>query len=64
MKTVNQSEFNNLNVSNGGRKLNQSNENSNTKKGRHLTHKGKVKGVLREKMGKQSIAWPLCQKYG
>ena len=29
-----------------------------TQKGRHTTHKSKIKRVLKEKMGKQSNAWP------
>jgi len=38
--------------------LNQSNENSETKTGRHSTHKSRIRRVLKEKMGKHSNAWP------
>jgi hypothetical protein len=30
-----------------------------TQKGRHSTHKRKIRAVLKEKMGKQSNAWPV-----
>jgi hypothetical protein len=36
--------------------LNQSNENSDTKKGKYSTHKNKISTVLKEETGKQSNA--------
>jgi hypothetical protein len=39
--------------------LNQSNENIDTKKGRHLTHKSKIRRVLNENTGKQSNTCPV-----
>jgi len=40
--------------------LNQSNDNSDIKKGRHSTHRSKNRTVHKEKMGKQSNVWPVC----
>jgi len=34
-----------------------------TQIGRHSTHKSKIRGVLKEKMRKQSNAWPVYEKY-
>ena len=39
--------------------FNHSNENSDKKKRRHSTHKSKIMRVLKEKMEKQSNAWPV-----
>jgi len=33
-----------------------------TQSGRLSTHKSKIRGVLREKMGKKSNAWPVYEK--
>ena len=38
--------------------FNQSNKNSETKTGRHSTHKSKIRRVLKEKTGKHSDSWP------
>jgi len=35
-----------------------------TPSGRHSTHKSKIRGVLKEKMGNQSNAWSVYDKYG
>jgi hypothetical protein len=45
--------------------INQSNEYGETRnEGITYTHRGKSRGVLKEKLGKHSDAWPVYQKCG
>jgi hypothetical protein len=43
--------------------VNQSNENSDTKKEGIQHTKSKIGTVLKENIGKQSNAWPVCSKH-